>query len=243
MWQYLGSFVFTAYLFVFTPIYAIPVALSAMLPYRTRARLVHGFGTLTLGMLRVCCGLTYTVEGRERMPQGVFVAMWKHSSTWETIAMMVLMPPSAWVLKRELIWLPLVGWGIAGLRPIAIDRSAGHTAVGQVVEQGLERLSEGLCVVVFPEGTRMAPGETRRYGVSGALLAVRAKCPIVPVAHNAGDYWPRRGLLKKPGNIRLVFGPPITPEGEDARAICDGVQSWIESQVAELRRSARPPPS
>jgi 1-acyl-sn-glycerol-3-phosphate acyltransferase len=240
MRQFLGSFFFTAFLFVFTPIYAIPVALAAMLPYRARARLVHAYGVLMLGALRICCDLTYTVEGRERVPPGAFVAMWKHSSTWETIAMMVLMPPAAWVLKRELMWLPLVGWGIAGLRPIAIDRNAGHAAVSQVIDQGLERLADGLSVVIFPEGTRMAPGETRRYGVSGALLAMRAQCPIVPVAHNAGDFWPRRGLLKKRGTIRLVFGPPIAPEGDDARAVCDQVQSWIEAQVAELRRCSTP---
>jgi 1-acyl-sn-glycerol-3-phosphate acyltransferase len=136
------------------------------------------------------------------------------------------------------MWLPLVGWGIAVLRPIAIDRSAGHAAVSQVIEKGLVRLKQGLWVVIFPEGTRVAPGETRRYGVSGALLAIRSGTPIIPVAHDSGDFWPRRGFLKRPGTIRVVFGPPIEPVGDDARATCDKVQEWIEGQVAELRRTA-----
>jgi 1-acyl-sn-glycerol-3-phosphate acyltransferase len=233
--QMIGSLIFTTFLFIFTPLFAIPVALSRVLPYPMRSAVVHGYGATVLWVLKITCGLTFSVEGREQVPPGNFVTMWKHSSSWETIAMMVLLPPAAWVVKRELMWLPLVGWGISGLRPIAINRNAGHAAVNQVVEQGLARLAEGLWVVIFPEGTRMAPGETRRYGTSGALLAIRGKTKIIPVAHNAGDFWPRRGLIKKRGNIRLVFGPPIEPIADDARATGDRVQAWIEAKVAELR--------
>ena len=109
-------------------------------------------------------------------------------------------PPQSWVLKRELMWIPLVGWAVRCLKPIAINRKAGATAVNQVVEQGKQRLREGLWILIFPEGTRVAVGEKRKYGVSGALLASRAGCKIVPVAHNAGYFWPRRGWVKKPGD-------------------------------------------
>ena len=125
--------------------------------------------------------------------------------------MMVLFPRQVWVLKRELLWIPVVGWGMRQLHAIAIDRKAGHSAVSQVVEQGKQRLAEGDWVMIFPEGTRMPIGETRRYGVSGTLLAQETGRLIVPVAHNAGFYWPRRGLMKKPGTVRVVIGRAVRP--------------------------------
>jgi 1-acyl-sn-glycerol-3-phosphate acyltransferase len=164
--------------------------------------------------------------------------MWKHSSAWETIAQIVICPPQAWVLKRELLWIPFFGWLIALMRPIAINRAAGTRSINQVVEQGKDRLAAGLNVLVFPEGTRMAPGETRKYGLSGFLLAARTGVPIVPVAHDAGDYWPRRGWLKKPGCIRVVIGPPIPSAGRDPRELAAQVQRWIEGQVAQIRAGA-----
>jgi 1-acyl-sn-glycerol-3-phosphate acyltransferase len=234
--QYLRSLVFTIFLFVFTPLCGVVVAMTAVLPYRMRYATTSGYAGAVLWVLKKTCRLTYTVEGLEKIPPGNYITMWKHSSTWETIAMMVLLPPSAWVLKRELMWVPLLGWGLAALKPIAIDRRGGSLAINQVVEQGRVRLDDGLWVVIFPEGTRMAPGETRRYGTSGALLAIEANKKIVPVAHNAADFWPRRGLLKKPGNIRVVFGAPVEPVGNDPRATNDKVQAWIEGKIAELRR-------
>ena len=114
--------------------------------------------------------------------------------------MMVVIPRQVWVLKRELLWMPVVGLALRQMHAIAIDRRAGHSAVSQVIEQGKDRLAEGNWVVIFPEGTRMPAGETRRYGVSGALLASETGRLIVPVAHNAGFYWPRRGVRKKPGH-------------------------------------------
>ena len=120
------------------------------------------------------------------------------------------------------MWIPLVGWGTAVMRPIAINRSAGHRAVNQVVEQGRKRLAEGLWILLFPEGTRVLPGQTRKYGLSGALLASQTGAMLVPVAHNAGDYWPRRGLLKRPGTIRVVIGPAIESLGRDPRELQPG---------------------
>ena len=139
------------------------------------------------------------------------------------------------VLKRELMWLPFFGWGLAQLHSIPINRGAGASAVNQVVGKGIERLREGLWVLVFPEGTRVAAGETRKYGVSGALLASRAGCKVVPVAHDSGYSWARRGLLKNPGKIRVVIGPPIEAAGRDAREINAEVQAWIESKMAQIK--------
>jgi 1-acyl-sn-glycerol-3-phosphate acyltransferase len=138
------------------------------------------------------------------------------------------------VLKRELLWIPLMGWGLKLLRPIAIDRSAGRQAVNQVIEQGEERLAEGLWVIIFPEGTRVAAGETRKYGVSGALLAAAAGRLVVPVSHNAGDFWPRRGILKKPGTIRVIIGEPISTAGGDPRELNVQIRAAIDGGLARI---------
>jgi 1-acyl-sn-glycerol-3-phosphate acyltransferase len=139
-----------------------------------------------------------------------------------------------WVLKRELLWIPFVGWGLKLLRPIAIDRGAGHRAVGQVVEQGKARLADGLWIIVFPEGTRVKAGETKKFGVSGALLATATGKLVVPLAHNAGQFWPRRGMVKKAGNIRVVIGEPIESVGKNPRALTDEVRQSIESGLARI---------
>jgi 1-acyl-sn-glycerol-3-phosphate acyltransferase len=136
------------------------------------------------------------------------------------------------------MWIPFVGWAMRRFKPIAINRKAGASAVNQVVEQGLQRLQEGLWVVVFPEGTRVPAGQTRKYGVSGALLASRAGCKVVPVAHNAGQFWPRRGWLKRSGTIRVVIGPPIDAAGRDPRWLNAQVRAWIESTVRRISEQA-----
>jgi 1-acyl-sn-glycerol-3-phosphate acyltransferase len=233
--QLAGSLAFTAFLFVWTFLYAIVfVAVAGFLPFPRRFILARFWAVVLLRVLRSTCGLTHRIEGLERLPPGNHIALWKHSSSWETIAMSVVFPRQVWVLKRELEWIPVVGWGIRMLHAIAIDRSLGHVAVGQVVEQGKQRLAEGDWVMIFPEGTRMAPGETRKYGVSGALLAAQSGKLVVPVAHNAGAFWPRRGLRKRRGVIRVVVGPAIESAGRDPREINEEAQRWIEAEMAKF---------
>ena len=228
--QFIGSLLFTAFFQLWTLFYAIFFVIAGLfLPYRGRFELARVWARVILVVLRWSCRLDYQVEGSERLPAGNHVALIKHSSSWETAAQAVLLPPQVWVLKRELTWIPFVGWGIRQLRAIAVDRGAGSAAVRNVVEQGKARLAEGEWVVIFPEGTRMPPGETRRYGVSGAILAAETNKLIVPVAHNAGYYWPRRGLLKKPGTIRVVIGPPISASGRNPREVNGEAQAWIEA--------------
>jgi 1-acyl-sn-glycerol-3-phosphate acyltransferase len=229
--QLLRSLVFTASFFVFTLLYAVFfVIASALLPLRARFALARFWGQVLLGLLKGLCGLGYTVEGAENLPAtGCHVALMKHSSSWETFAQAVILPPQAWVLKRELTWIPFIGWGIRQLHGIAIDRGAGGRAVLQLIDEGRQRLAEGLWVVVFPEGTRMPPGQTRRYGVGGAALASEAGTCVVPVAHNSGYFWPRRGWLKKPGTIRVVIGKPIEAAGRDPRQINAEAQAFIEA--------------
>ena len=239
MVQLIGSLFFTGFWFAFTLLYAMWFVLACLLlPFPRRFALVRAYAATVLWVLKWSCGLTYRVEGAS-LPEGSHVALWKHSSSWETMAMMVVFPRQVWVLKRELLWIPVVGLGLRQLHSIAIDRKAGRSAVEQVVEQGKVRLEEGDWVMIFPEGTRMRPGETRRYGVSGALLANETGKLIVPVAHDAGYYWPRRGLLKKPGTVRVVIGAPVIPGGRDVREINEEIQAWVEATVRSLE-SARP---
>ncbi len=216
-----------------------PIAVATFaLPYRTRYRVVMQWTTLNIWWLAVTCGLRHRVEGLENIPSRATVVLCKHQSTWETLVLPRYFSPQTWVLKRELLRIPFFGWGLATLRPIAIDRGAGRNALEQVVEQGMRRLAEGIWVVVFPEGTRVAPGARRRYRLGGAVLAEKSGRAVVPVAHDAGDYWPRRGFLKRPGTIRLVIGAPIESKGRSAAEINARAAEWIESTVHELREGA-----
>ena len=228
--QWLRSLLFTIFLFVWTGCYAVFFVIAASLsPFRGRAALARVWGKVLLAVLRVTCRLDYRIEGRENVPPGNHVALVKHSSSWETFAQVMLVPDQVWVLKRELMWVPFLGWSLKLMRAIAVDRGAGGAAVRGVLEQGKKRLAQGEWIVIFPEGTRMPPGETRRYGVSGALLAAENNRLIVPIAHDAGYYWPRRGLFKKPGTIRVVIGPPIAANGREPREINAEAQAWIEA--------------
>jgi 1-acyl-sn-glycerol-3-phosphate acyltransferase len=235
----LRSLLFTTILFVSVPIYSLPVMLSFALPYRMRFAIVRNWARMVMGALELLCGLRYVVEGRELLPQQPCVVLLKHQSAWETIAEVLFVPEQSWVLKRELMWAPFLGWALAALRPIAIDRRAHRTALDQVVEQGRERLASGLWVMVFPEGTRVAPGTSRRYGLGGAALAKAAGVPIVPVAHNAGWYWRRRAWLKYPGTIQVRIGPAIPSDDLSVPELTDAARNWIEAAVAELDAAAR----
>lgn len=230
MRQTLGSIVFTVFFMAWTFFYAIFFVIACLfLPFRLRFRLARLWGRVILAVLRPTCRLGYRVEGLERLPAGNHIVLMKHSSSWETAAQAVLLPMQVWVLKRELTWIPFVGWGIRQLHAIAVNRKGGQSAVRDVIEQGKRRLAEGAWVVIFPEGTRMPPGQTRKYGVSGAMLAQAADRLIVPVAHDSGYYWPRRGLLKRAGTIRVVIGPPISPAGRNPRDVNAEAQAWIEA--------------
>ena len=233
----LRSLIFNAILFVSAAIYAPLVLPTVVLPYRLRYPIIAGWARMQAFLLKHLCRLDYHVEGREHLPAGAAILMSKHQSAWETIVFQQIFPPQTWVLKHELIWIPFFGWALALMRPIAIDRGAGRRSIEQVIAQGRERLQSGIWVVVFPEGTRVAPGARKRYGIGGAVLAAETGYPIVPVAHNAGSYWPRRGFLKKPGSVRVAIGPTIDPRGRKAEEIIRQVEEWIEKKMVELERS------
>ena len=230
----IGSLIYTVLLFLSVLVGAFSIVLVGIFSRDAAWRVPPAWAHFNLWALRWLCGLRYQVEGAENIPERDAVFFWKHQSAWETIAQFGLLPRLACVLKRELMWVPVLGWALSLLRQIPIDRGSGGRAVRQWVREGRNRLYEGMMVVIFPERPRMARGATRRYGVSGAALARESGRPVVPVAHNAGDYWPRRGLRKRRGTVRVVFGPPIPSAGKSAQEINQEAQRWVESTMARI---------
>jgi 1-acyl-sn-glycerol-3-phosphate acyltransferase len=244
MLQWIRSILYLLLLALVTATFGTLILLCAWVPIRRRHIFSQGWGWTMLWLGKHLCGMDYRFEGLENIPKtGAHVTMWKHSSTWETMAQMIVFPPQSWVLKREILWIPIVGWATWIMRPIAINRSAGHRAVNQVVEIGKQRLAQGMWILMFPEGTRVQPGQTRKYGLSGALLASQAGVKLIPVAHNAGDLWPRHSLYKKPGLIRVVVGPPIDAAGRDPRELNAEVQGWIEGKMREISSAYQDKPA
>src|SRR5271155_3910546 len=236
--QLLKSLFFTAFMMVSALAFGGFMTLCFWSPYRTQFGIARSWARLQFWLLGKVCGLTFAVEGRERIPPGNHIVMSNHTSAWETVAQFLIFPPQVWVLKRELLWIPFVGWGLKLLRPIAINRGEGHRAVNQVIEQGKARLNDGLWIIIFPEGTRVVAGETRKFGVSGALLAVASGKSLVPLSHNAGTFWPRRGFVKKPGVIRVIIGDPIESAGKDPRELNEEVRRSIEAGLARIASAA-----
>jgi len=217
----------------------LPLALLGwLMPMSWRHAMANAWGLVNLWMQKWVCGLTYTISGMEHIPPGGAILMSKHQSSWETMALRGLMPKTqAWVLKRELMSVPVFGWALAMVHPIAIDRKAGRKALKQIIEQGMARLAEGRNIIIFPEGTRTAPGDHTRYGIGGGMLAEKSQAPVIPIAHNAGVFWARRGIRKHPGTIQVVIGPPISSEGKKAGQIMAEVEAWIEGVQATLPKS------
>lgn len=234
--SYLRSAVFNAIMVVSVLIYAPLSLLTFPFSPLARYRFISQWARFHIWLARYLCRLHYRVEGREHLPAGPAIIMSKHQSAWETLAFQIIFPPHTWVLKRELISVPFFGWALALLRPIAIERGTGRRAVEQVITQGRERLAAGLWVLIFPEGTRMPPRTRRKYKLGGAMLASATGYPVVPVAHNAGAYWPRRGFLKYPGEIHVVIGPVIDSQGRTAEQINALAEEWIEATMAKLEK-------
>jgi len=231
----LRSLVFTSILFVSAILAAASILLVFWAPAHVPWAITVAWARLSLWAGKFFCGLTVVVEGKENIPQEPSVILIKHTTALEAYWQITAFPEATWVIKRELQWIPVFGWALAlVMRPIAVRRGSGRQAVRQVIAQGKKKLANGIWVTIFPEGTRVPPGETCRYGISGAALAREAGCQIVPVAHNAGDFWPRRGFHKHPGTVRFCIGKPIAAAGRPLKETNRIVQDWIESKMSEI---------
>lgn len=215
---------------VFLPsvlIAAIVLTLSTFFPIALRVGIIKVWIRLNLAWIKLTCGLGYQVEGLENIPDDGFIVMSKHSSTWETIALQLFFRPMVWVVKRELTWIPFFGWGLRAMNAIAINRGTGRKAIRQLIEEGRKRMDQGRIVMLFPEGTRVQPGQYKPFKLGGAILAQKTGYAILPVAHNAGEFWPRHSWIKWPGTIKLVIGKPIQPEDKKPEEIIRQVEKWI----------------
>ncbi len=217
-----------------TPPYAVIAVLTFPFNALTRYRIISVWARLMMLALDHLCGIKFRVIGAENIPSEPCVILSKHQSAWETFAFQLIFPPQVYVIKRELLWIPFFGWGLAMCSPIAINRGAGPRAARQMLSQGKDRLARGFCVIVYPEGTRVAPGTRGKYQSSGSAIAVHAQVPVLPVAHNAGRCWRRNAFLKLPGTITVSIGPPLNTTGRKADALTREVETWIENEMQQI---------
>ena len=234
----LRSSVFAVLQVMLTVFFSLVALFSFPFSAHARYRLITGYNRLVIWLAARVLGIRYVVIGRENLPAVPSVMLAKHQSAWETVAFLCLFPPVSPVIKQELLNVPFFGWAFRMLSPIAIDRSAGREALKQIIVQGREKLAQGFWVLVFPEGTRVAPGEKGRYGAGGARLAVEAGAPVVPVAHNAGEVWPKNAFVKRPGTVTVSIGPAIDSREKSAAEITRTVEAWIETEMARLPPAA-----
>ncbi len=231
---FLRSLIFLLVKAVMTIPFSLITLMTFPLPAMLRYRVISQWSWIVTWLTRVIVGIRYRVEGLENLPAGPAVILSKHQSAWETIVFQQIFPPLSFVLKKNLLYIPFFGWGLALFSPIAIDRGAGREALKQIEAQGKERLKSGFWVLIFPEGTRVAPGESGKFQIGGAWLAVKAGVPVVPVAHNAGRFWPKNGFRKYPGEIVVKIGAPIPTEGRKAAQVLAESETWIEQAMRDL---------
>lgn len=231
---FLRSLAFLIVQILVTPPYAVVALATFPLPRLSRYRVISGWSRTMIWLAKNVLGIGYRVIGAENLPRKPAVILSKHQSAWETLAFQVIFPPQVLVLKRELLWIPFFGWGLALASPIAIDRGSGYRALRRMVELGRERLAQGFWIAIFPEGTRLPPGGKGKYHPGGAWLAVHCGAPVVPVAHNAGLLWGRKAFLKRPGMVTVEIGAPIDSRAHTPDSLNAAVEAWIEARMSAL---------
>lgn len=230
--QYLRSSLFYfGYAIATVIISLVCVLLFWLLPLRRRFFVYSLWCQFVLFWLRITCGIRYDIQGLENIPAHPVVALSTHQSTWETVFLYYALSPVCPILKKELLKIPFWGWAMSLQKPIAIDRSKPREAARSLLIQGKARLQDGLSVVIFPEGTRSKAGTVKSFSKGGAMLAVNANTPALPIIHNAGVCWPARTMLKNPGVIRVLIGEPIGVEGKTALQITDEYSQWVQSNM------------
>lgn len=220
-------------LFYSTSVLLFSILATLIMPFlsfQERQRLLRMWPLVVMILLRVICGIRFQVEGKENIPNSPVVIVSNHQSSWETIALFDLLWPICTVLKKELTYIPFFGWALSWAEPIVIDRSKKATALKEILRQGKKRLSGELSVLIFPEGTRVPPNETRPYMPGAALLAIKSGVPLLPVAHNAGCHWPAHQIKKIPGVIKVKIGEPLDTQSADPKQLTKQVESWISNE-------------
>jgi 1-acyl-sn-glycerol-3-phosphate acyltransferase len=231
---FLRSLLFMLVLVLTTPMIVLALLCVFWLPSRQRRLFVMPWVRAVMWCVEHLLGIKQRLVGAENIPATPCVILCKHQSAWETLALQLIFPLTSFVYKRELHWVPFFGWGIKLMPFVAIDRAAGKAALKQIAERGKQRLAEGYSIVIFPEGTRVAPGAQNEFKIGGAWLAAAAGVPIVPVALNSGECWPRQAFFKRAGTVTVSIGPAIAPGGVKVNALNQAAQQWIETEMRHI---------
>lgn len=234
---FLRSVLFSLYMWFAIFFYSFVCVAAFVLPLKYRHAILRTFLSMTIYMLKKICKINYRVEGLRNIPKNTAaIILCKHQSTWETFFLPLIFHDPAVIIKQELLWVPFFGWGLASADPISINRNKKSSAMQQIITKGRKCLKKGRWIIVFPEGTRTAPGEVGHYKLGGARLATATGYPVIPVAHNAGWCWPRRKFIKQPGTVRMVIGEPIETEGRSAEEVLELAKHWIEGTMTRIDR-------
>lgn len=234
IFRFITSLFFSIIMIILSFVYGFICSLLSKFP-NLACQASRQYGYLVTQAARYLCGINYRIVGVENIPKdNRFIIFSKHQSTWETFFLLYYFPHMSIILKKELLNIPFFGWGLRAIRPIAIDRSAGRAAITALNQQGEMRLNQNLCILCFPEGTRKSPGAEPDYKIGGAMLASKTGAPILPIALNSGEYWPRKGFLKKPGLISVVIGSCLETKDKKTSVILQEAQNWIEDQMSKI---------
>ncbi|AVR95302.1 lysophospholipid acyltransferase family protein [Pseudoduganella armeniaca] len=229
---FLRSLLFTVVMAIATIIWSFVCMLAAPLPYNKRYWVTSRWNVFMIWCAKVICGIHYEFKGHENFPDSPAIVLSKHQSAWETIFLLANLPrPLVFVFKKEILYIPFFGWGIALLRMIPIDRKQGKNAFRMVVAHGKRRLKDGQWIIMFPEGTRIPVGQAGKYKSGGTRLAIETNAPVVPIALNSGECWPKNSFIKYPGKVTVSVGKPISPEGHTPDSMMEQVEQWIESEM------------
>jgi 1-acyl-sn-glycerol-3-phosphate acyltransferase len=229
---FIRSLIFALVMIVATVIWAPICFLFAPLPYNQRYWATARWNVFIIWAAKVICGIRYQTRGYENFPDGPVIVLSKHQSAWETIFLLMSTPrPLVFVFKKSITYIPFFGWAISLMKMIPIDRSKGKDAFAQVVSIGRERLANGQWVIMFPEGTRIPVGQKGNYKGGGTRLAIETNTPVIPIALNSGECWPKNSFIKRPGVITVSVGKPIAPENMNASELMTKVEEWIEAEM------------
>ena len=236
--RFLRSVFFILGMFISTLVYALPCVLARFLPYRICFAFVSSWCAFNAFWVKLTCGIKHEIVGRENIPGQACIIMSNHQSTWETLAFPGIFPTLTWVVKKELLSIPLFGWGMASVQPIALNRKLGKQSIQQLIQQGMKKLTLGRYILIFPEGTRTPYEEHRSLKIGGFVLAEKTQTVILPVAHDSGRLWPRKKFLKTSGTVRVRIGKPIAVENKTADQLRKEYAQWLQQTRAELRHIA-----
>jgi len=232
---FIRSLIFLIFSTLAISLYSVFMLFSFLLPLHYRHAQIRVFLRFYFFVMKLVCRIDYHVEGLEHLSAiKAGVVLSKHQSTWETFFLPLIFHDPAVIAKRELLWIPFFGWGLASSDPIIINRSARGSAMQQIIIKGKKCLEAGRWVLVFPEGTRVPSGQVGHYKLGGARLAVETGFPIIPVAHNAGRFWPKRKFIKRPGTVQVVIGPMISSENKKPEEVLELAKNWIETTMKRI---------